>query len=363
VADEVHVLTEVNASSYRILIPVLAPFYLDNFILKHIDSTGVESTLMPDVDYYFCLPYIGASRSIGKMVYGAVSINTQLIDGHLKMSYQTLGGDWTADAAFVRERLAELIYNPRITIWDVVTNKPNQFPPTDHLQNFDTVYGQRELVDSVNALAAQITGTPNTNVPVIRHLTDTANPHQVTKAQVGLDSVMNLPVATDQEVQDKELVDKYVTLKQLVAYPITDPGVVAGLTQTTSTQAGVVQNHINDTSNPHSTTKAQIGLGSVDNTSDADKPLSTAQVGALNAVVATAAADALSKANDAAQTAIAASAPASHVGSAGQAHAEASVNAAGFMSAADKIKLDAISGTGTIGKPPILTAAAYYFIR
>ncbi|MDT8337588.1 MAG: hypothetical protein RQ763_00170, partial [Sulfurimonas sp.] len=41
--------------------------------------------------------------------------------------------------------------------------------------------------------------------------------------------------------------------------------------------------HTNRTDNPHTVTKAQVGLGSVDNTSDADKPVSTAQQTALNA--------------------------------------------------------------------------------
>lgn len=35
--------------------------------------------------------------------------------------------------------------------------------------------------------------------------------------------------------------------------------------------------HLSDTDNPHSVTAAQVGLGNVDNTSDADKPISTAQ--------------------------------------------------------------------------------------
>lgn len=42
--------------------------------------------------------------------------------------------------------------------------------------------------------------------------------------------------------------------------------------------------HTNRTDNPHAVTKAQIGLGSVDNTSDANKPVSTAQAGAILAV-------------------------------------------------------------------------------
>ena len=42
-------------------------------------------------------------------------------------------------------------------------------------------------------------------------------------------------------------------------------------------------NHMGDTQNPHSVTKAQLGLGNADNTSDEDKPLSTAQQAGLNA--------------------------------------------------------------------------------
>ena len=40
--------------------------------------------------------------------------------------------------------------------------------------------------------------------------------------------------------------------------------------------------HISNTENPHSVTKAQIGLSNVDNTSDADKPISIAVQNALN---------------------------------------------------------------------------------
>lgn len=41
--------------------------------------------------------------------------------------------------------------------------------------------------------------------------------------------------------------------------------------------------HTGNTSNPHNTTKAQVGLGNVDNTSDANKPISTATQTALDA--------------------------------------------------------------------------------
>ena len=46
--------------------------------------------------------------------------------------------------------------------------------------------------------------------------------------------------------------------------------------------AATVSSHIANTSNPHAVTKTQVGLGNADNTSDANKPVSTAQQTALN---------------------------------------------------------------------------------
>lgn len=46
-----------------------------------------------------------------------------------------------------------------------------------------------------------------------------------------------------------------------------------------------VNSHISDTSNPHQVTKEQVGLGNVDNTSDLNKPISTAVQSALNGKV------------------------------------------------------------------------------
>lgn len=46
--------------------------------------------------------------------------------------------------------------------------------------------------------------------------------------------------------------------------------------------ASALAEHIADTNNPHEVSKAQVGLGNVDNTADLDKPISTATQTALN---------------------------------------------------------------------------------
>jgi hypothetical protein len=62
----------------------------------------------------------------------------------------------------------------------------------------------------------------------------------------------------------------------------TELGYISGVTSAIQTQLGDkasstdLTNHINDTANPHSVTKAQVGLGNVDDTSDATKNAATA---------------------------------------------------------------------------------------
>lgn len=66
--------------------------------------------------------------------------------------------------------------------------------------------------------------------------------------------------------------DAIAALKTFVGYDSTSGDSLKAL----------INNHIANKSNPHSVTKSQVGLSNVDNTSDANKPISTATQNALN---------------------------------------------------------------------------------
>lgn len=84
------------------------------------------------------------------------------------------------------------------------------------------------------------------------HVADLNNPHQTTKAQVGLGSVDNYPTATTAEAQAGTAGDRFMTALR---------------TKEAITQQAVtpLNNHINNQNNPHNTTKAHVGLGNVNN--------------------------------------------------------------------------------------------------
>lgn len=93
---------------------------------------------------------------------------------------------------------------------------------------------------------------------------------------VGIDSVDGLLYFKN----SAGLVTKYVTLASLSTVA-TSGDHVDLLNKGTNTHAQI-DSHIANVSNPHSVTKTQVGLSNVDNTSDANKPVSTAQQTALN---------------------------------------------------------------------------------
>ena len=94
--------------------------------------------------------------------------------------------------------------------------------------------------------------TQNALIPLNAHIARVDNPHATTKAQVGLGSVENFGIATDAEAKTAGAQNKYMTpyhvglaIQQLAILPLNA--------------------HINDFDNPHNVTKAQVGLGSVNN--------------------------------------------------------------------------------------------------
>lgn len=115
----------------------------------------------------------------------------------------------------------------------------------------------------------------------------------------GTDVNVNIPAATKtaagvMTASDKTNLDNTV---QGLANEITDrtnainslrtelktyvDGLIADKGSDITTLETKVNNHIANKSNPHTVTKAQVGLGNVNNTSDADKPVSTAQAAAI----------------------------------------------------------------------------------
>lgn len=113
-------------------------------------------------------------------------------------------------------------------------------------------------------------GTPILLVPGVDVAELLANAQEYTNTKIS-ELVDGAPEAMD-------------TLKELADAISKNSDIMSALQSAIGNKANVadLNTHTSDTSNPHGVTKEQVGLGNVDNTSDMDKPVSTATQEALD---------------------------------------------------------------------------------
>lgn len=218
VQDELHTLTVINFRDYHYVIPNFAPFFAESLVVQFRDDP-IEpyANLIEGIDYYPALQYIGATRATGKPIYGALSFNNLSLAGELKITYQTVGGEWTLDVAKLTELTANIIYNPRTTTWEQVTTPPAHFPPLAHAWQLDDLVGQSEILSALDAIEQAILDQ-DIDADLLNHITNYTNPHRVTKSQVGLGKVQNYSPATIAETIAAQSAELYVTPIGLRAY-------------------------------------------------------------------------------------------------------------------------------------------------
>lgn len=219
-------------------------------------------------------------------------------------------------------------------------------------ENGETVPDESELYTYDVSLIIAISDTSNITVNVDKtsyvteeeldeHKTDTSNPHGVTKVQVGLGNVPN--VSTNDQTPT-------YTIPAANAELESGEKLATALGKVARAVASLIV-HIANKSNPHSVTKTQVGLGNVDNTSDENKPISSATQTALNGKSDKAHKHKISDISDM-PTALPADGGnantvdgkhASDFAAVDHTHSTATVSASGFISNKDKAKLDALN--------------------
>lgn len=166
IVNEQHAVQEANYRDYYYIVPTFAPFFASDVSVIFTATDGSHRTLIEGQDYYFAVPFIGATRSIGTPLYGAISFNNSILSGSVSLRYHTLGGDFTTDPNAILQNLALLAYNPRTALWDVITNKPAVFPPINHSQNIDTVFGAEAVIQAIIDLANTIANSSGTSITI-----------------------------------------------------------------------------------------------------------------------------------------------------------------------------------------------------
>jgi len=234
-------------SEFLFVIPGATPFFAESMKVVHLPS---QRTLVEGADYVPTHYFHDASLACARPIYGSLTFFDNRLTGAVRLEYQTLGGDWTLDSAKIIEILSNKLINPRRVTWEQVAQLPYAFPPIDHDWHLDDMVGMSEVVEVLEGIRDALIASGEGGL--LAHIADKNNPHNTTAAQVGLGSVLNYGVATVAEAQAGTSATKYLT-------------VLRGAQLVQALIGNTLDAHLGNSNNPHNTTAAQVGLGSVQN--------------------------------------------------------------------------------------------------
>ena len=229
--------------SNRLVIPEYGAFFEQDFELRDADTNDVISK----DDYYFSDLYQEASQESGKAVWNIVIIRNPDINTNLKISYRAFGGPFSRNARllveWVKEREQDFI-NP--ATWSEVDDIPKKFAPSFHHhllrdifggEYFETglkrlensiLTGNSEIIQSIiNEVIAKLDSSRTTALQLSRAIVESNTSKvlgTINKKYLGLDLVVNLDVATKDEIEQAAdisvsqtmfTVDKYINKDRL----------------------------------------------------------------------------------------------------------------------------------------------------
>jgi hypothetical protein len=309
---EIHALSN---KPVRVVAPTYGAFFTES--LKVYDNRTQK--LLVRGTQYLCTELLQIPTEMyGKELCYLIVIIDPTITPEVIIQYQALGGLYTRSGDALVNIYNTIMNDERPVNWLDVLNRPLEFPPTSHLHDIRDVYGFQYLVVALERLRNAVIGS---DVPVYESIMD------------------------------------WLTQQ------------ITALRNAQQSDLSILSQHAARTDNPHKILKSQIDLGNVDNLASATtadvnavftypanssetivptdkfvtlKKLLTFRNGTITLVN-----NALANVTTAISNATSGSAPITHVGATGSAHGVATSTVNGFMNAADKSKLDAITGTVT----------------
>ncbi|BDD79350.1 hypothetical protein [Burkholderia phage FLC8] len=197
IVDEQIVVLPPGDRLFQFAMPVFCPFFEEGHSLKLRDINNNVTPLVMGVDYYLSHKFMDASLATMHPIWGSISF-LKPVSGVLLMTYNTLGGDWTIDQATITEILMNTSQNPRITTWEQVVERPVDFPVIDHpwdladMVGMSEIYGVLENFYTAYLASLDPNGGGGGSSIIIDHINNKNNPHQVTAAQAGAYSTLQI---------------------------------------------------------------------------------------------------------------------------------------------------------------------------
>lgn len=209
IEGERHTITVKNGYDFHYFIPVFAPFFTKDFKMYTKTQLGAKQYLVEGVDYVFGLRFLTATvNGTAWPLYGSVSFINRRFAGDVYIDYRCLGGVYAIDLSKQAEILADWQHNPIYTAWEQVVDLPETFPPIDHNHDIEhDIYKVDQLIQAIRDLG--LTSSQQFQQQIQDMVTAAVG--RVSKADIGLGNVQNLPIVPDNRTATDNTNNYYVT--------------------------------------------------------------------------------------------------------------------------------------------------------
>lgn len=232
ISNEEHTVSD---QASRFFVPAGGPFFTKGMQVRKADNT----LLQPGVDYVALHLYKDAVLATGKEVCAVIYIKNPAIAGVVNVTYQVVGGDYSATVDALEQLLADNDLGGANTVaWGSIIGTPVQFPPSSHLHHSSNIFGMAETVTVLEGIRNAILSGDGSIFQMMYQYIDTAIANASagggsvqdmqniadgavaahkseltahTKAQVGLDVVQNFAVASGAEAAAGTAANRYMT--------------------------------------------------------------------------------------------------------------------------------------------------------
>lgn len=195
ITDEIHAVSPPDSiGDTSFIVPRITPFFADR-----LDIRLGSRDLVEGVDYVLVFRHLSLSTHLTMRVFGGIAFRNPEFTGTVKISYQTVGGDFQLGDKEILEKLSQKIGRVHYVTFDQIVGTPSSFPPEDHYHDLETgLVNMGDVVDSIEQLSTELGKNPGSLAELSIKLRDHMSKSlSHTKEQVGLGSVANLPVGTE----------------------------------------------------------------------------------------------------------------------------------------------------------------------
>ncbi len=133
----------------RAIVPNYGAYYAKSLVVR---DTGTGQVLVPNEQFKAVQLYQEATTTTGLEVTSVVVVIDPNVGSDVEITYQAIGGEFSYSVQALREMLTTLDLDNRPVNWGDILGTPTEYPAAPHLHDAGDLYGFEYLVEALDAI-------------------------------------------------------------------------------------------------------------------------------------------------------------------------------------------------------------------